>query len=89
MRLVDQYIDQSEVAEGLSLNDRRSDLWQIKLDQQETYTEIVNQVLQKKLQKLLQKDIWQYCCTTANYPFCLPSNMSGKNYLGNFYFELR
>ncbi|WP_372365161.1 LamG-like jellyroll fold domain-containing protein [Candidatus Uabimicrobium sp. HlEnr_7] len=80
MRLIDQYIDQSEVAEGLSLNDRRSDLWQIKLDQQETYTEIpyieiVNQVLQKKLQKLLQENIWQYCCTTANYPFCLPSNI--------------
>ena len=83
MRIIDEYITEpskSNIPEGLSLIERRADLWDIKLDQDDTYTQIpyitiVNQVLEKKLQADVgNENIPQYC-STASYPFSLPKNI--------------
>jgi hypothetical protein len=80
--LIDQYITQANagsIPPGLTLQERRPDLWQIKLDSDSTYTElpyieIVNQILESKLNYDLGEDPRKYVAN-AVYPFRLPANL--------------
>ncbi len=82
MNLIDQYITQANadtIPAGLTLQERRPDLWQIKLDADSTYTElpyieIVNQILETKLRYDLGQDPRKYIAN-AVYPFKLPANL--------------
>lgn len=81
MRLTNQYItipNKQTIPEGLKIADRRPDLFQLPLDCEHTnnqvsYLQIVNDVLESKLSKDLGKDALQYLANTL-YPFNAPYN---------------
>ncbi|MBW4680588.1 MAG: hypothetical protein KME19_10785 [Microcoleus vaginatus WJT46-NPBG5] len=81
MRIVDQYITQpNQGNQGFSsLSDRRPDLEQIPLTCDNTndtvpYTQIVNEVLEKKLKNDLGVDVYEHLAQ-AKYPHTLPFNL--------------
>ncbi|WP_250294793.1 Tc toxin subunit A [Wolbachia endosymbiont of Oedothorax gibbosus] len=84
LEIVDKYITQPTK----SLKERRPDLYDIKLDcdntnKEKLYLEIVNEIMEKKLKHDLGDDVLRKLAT-AKYPFNLPANfplMSIRAYL--------
>jgi len=98
MRIIQTYITTTSgtgIPAGLSLQERRPDLWQIPLDcfttyHELTYLEIANQVMATKLSSDFQQDIAQYLATHY-YPFSQPLNQPLEKirmYLGHFGYTL-
>jgi hypothetical protein len=97
MRIIDTYITatSTDIPAGLTLAERRPDLWQISLDcyttyHELTYLEIANQVMDAKLANDFQQDTAQYLATNY-YPFSLPMNLPLEKirmYLAHFGFTL-
>ncbi|MEM8652897.1 MAG: Tc toxin subunit A, partial [Pseudomonadota bacterium] len=82
MRLIDQHITEEnpEVPEGFKLEERRPDLFDLKLDCDNTnnmvpFLELVNSVLEQRLAKELDvKDVFR-TLADARYPMNLPFNL--------------
>jgi hypothetical protein len=98
MRIIDTYITQpsgANIPAGLSLLERRPDLWQIVLDgyttyHETTYLEIANQVMAAKLAADFGEDAGQYMATNY-YPLSIPLNQpleKIREYLEQFNYTL-
>ena len=98
MRLIDQYITQpsaDSIPEGLSLQERRPDLWNMELNclntyHEESYLKIANAIMAQKLSGDLGENVL-FAMSGAAYPFSLPINLPEeeiKRYLQDFRLSL-
>ena len=88
MRLIDQYVTQpsaDSIPKGLSLPERRPDLWNMALSCDNTYNEksyltLANKVMEQKITSDLDMPVG-LALAIATYPFTLPANLPEEEIL--------